>query len=168
MTMDASPLSMPLYSPFLPLKRGGVSTHTMAHVAAAALTIILDLARSLDDAMNAGTTNNSVELQQHLEEMKTVATMCSEVLQLASHEANNDNGGERGTDSTTSNHFLAQNLLVGTIPRISPHRTIHTSCTSTIGLFRHSASEARQCITASLFSTMSFGYVSGIYSTRIM
>ena len=121
-TMDACPqLSMPLYSPFLPLKRGGASTHTMAHVAAAALTIILDMARSLDDAMNTGTTNNSVvELQQHLEEMKAVATMCSEVLQLASHEANNDNGGERGTDSTTSNHILAQNLLVGTIPRLSP------------------------------------------------
>jgi len=124
-TLDPSRyLAMPpLYSPFQPMKRSEYSsTPSMAHVAAAALAIVLDLARSVDVGLKAGTTNERVQLQQHVaEEMKAVASSCASVLQLATQEANNDSSSNsnNGTD-TTSNHMLAQQHLLDAIPRLSP------------------------------------------------
>ncbi len=106
----------PLYTSFQPVKRSDYScTPTMAHVSAAALAIMLDLARSLDMAMKAGTENNAVDLHNRVaKEIKEVTSLFASVLELATYDATNG-GGEKSDNHTT----LAQQHLLDAIPRIS-------------------------------------------------
>ena len=111
----------PLYTPFQPVKRSEYSAKpSMAHVAAASLAIVLDVARSLDVAMKevGETTNNeySVNLKQSItNEMKVVASSCASVLELAARESTNDD------DDAISlrYHQVAEQYLLGAIPRLS-------------------------------------------------
>ncbi|KAL7540119.1 hypothetical protein ACHAXR_009872 [Thalassiosira sp. AJA248-18] len=120
-TLDPSRyLAMPpLYSPFQPVKRSGYSSSpSMAHVAAATLAIVLDVARTVDVSMNAGTTNDSVDVQQQhvVKEMKAMASSCASVLHLAADEARNDSENNNNDENTK----LAQQHLLDAIPRLSP------------------------------------------------
>lgn len=110
----------PLYTPFQPIK-GSEYRPSMSHYAAAALTIILDVARSLDmyaEAEAEGTTSDSnaaVSLKQSVtNEMKVVATSCASVLELAARESKSDNDATEGNDTK-----LAQQYLLGAIPRLA-------------------------------------------------
>jgi hypothetical protein len=106
----------PLYTSFHPVKRSDYScTPTMAHVAAAALAIMLDLARSLDTTMIAGTENNAVDLHNHVAmEIKEVTSLFASVLELATYDATNV-GGEKSDNHTT----FAQQHVLDAIPRLS-------------------------------------------------
>ncbi|KAL3821641.1 hypothetical protein ACHAXA_006061 [Cyclostephanos tholiformis] len=116
-TMDPSIFmtTPPLYVPFQPAKRLDYScAPTMAHVAAAALAIVLDIARSLDSVTSVGTENN-VDLHDLVKvEMKEVASLFTSVLKLATYEATNVGG-----DKDDNNAKLAQRHLLDAIPRIS-------------------------------------------------
>ncbi|KAL7444533.1 hypothetical protein ACHAXH_008392 [Discostella pseudostelligera] len=126
----------PLYAPFRPAKRSDYSSPLlppMAHVAAAALAILLDVARSIDvDGLGVGTSNVDVDStkQQQQEQtmmldMKEVASSCASVLVLAAHEAKTERNEER--------IVLAQQHLVDAISRLtsisSPHTTTSSSGT---------------------------------------
>lgn len=107
----------PLYTAFQPVKRSEYSSApSMAHVAAAAIAVVLDAARSLD-AATKGTTGDNLGLHQNLEtEMKAVASSCASVLKLAAEEAKK--GGD--DESSGENTKLAQQHLLEAIPRLSP------------------------------------------------
>ncbi|KAL3776105.1 hypothetical protein ACHAW5_002757 [Stephanodiscus triporus] len=106
----------PLYTPFLPVKRSEYTrAPTMAHVAAAALAIMLDLARTLDAVANAGRENNAVDIHNHVaKEIKDVTSLFTSVLELATCVAKNV-GGDDGADYAK----LAQRHLLDAIPRLS-------------------------------------------------
>ena len=106
----------PLYTSFQPVKRSDYScTPTMAHLAAAALAIMLDVARSIDMAMKTGTENDAVDLHNRVaKEIKEVSSLFASVLELATYDATNG-GGEKSNDHTT----LAQQHLLDAIPRLS-------------------------------------------------
>ena len=120
-TMDATQLlALPqLYTEFIPMKRTGYSVPpSMAHVAAAALAILLDAARSVDAAAGSASSvaasggNSSVE--QLTGEMKHVAALCASVLHLAATtQQQNEVVDEEAT-------MQAQQHLLNAIPRLSP------------------------------------------------
>lgn len=89
-TMDQQLSLPPLYSPLHQPKRSSESCPgpSMAHYACATLSILLDVARTLD--------NNKTQIIESalLEDMKVVASSCASVLQLAAEEANESNSGE--------------------------------------------------------------------------
>ena len=95
---------------------------SMAHVAGALLSIVLDAARSLD-----ATSSNNAERESGsddvVKEMKVVASLCASVLHLAVDEATNngsDDNADDGIDSPVSpTHTLAQQHLLDAIPRLS-------------------------------------------------
>jgi hypothetical protein len=117
-TMDPSMyLAMPpLYTTFQPVKRSEYTcAPTMAHVAAAALAIMLDMARSLDVVAKAGRENNTVDLHNHVaKEIKEVTSLFTSVLELATSVAKNAGG-----DENADNAKLAQQYLLDAIPRLS-------------------------------------------------
>lgn len=106
----------PLYTSFQPVKRSDYScAPTMAHVAAAALAIMLDVARSIDMAMKMGTENDAVDLHNRVaKEIKEVSSLFASALELATCDAANGDG-EKSDNHTT----LAQQHLLDAIPRLS-------------------------------------------------
>jgi len=117
-TLDLSRhLAMPpLYTPFQPLKRSEfLSSPSMAHVAAAALAIVLDVARSVDLGTKAGINNRHVDIQKHVtNEMGSVASACASVLELAALAAKD------GVENSNGNTELAQqHHLLDAVPRLS-------------------------------------------------
>ncbi len=117
-TMDPSMyMAMtPLYAPFQPAKRLNYScAPTMAHVSAAALAIVLDIARSLDTPVNLGSESDVVDLHDLVKtEMKEVSSLFASVLELATYDAKN-----AGEDKDDNNAKLAQRHLLDAIPRLS-------------------------------------------------
>jgi hypothetical protein len=109
----------PLYAPFRPAKRSDYNSSLppMAHVAAAALAILLDVARLIDSVgFGVEKTNLDAKLQQEqqrmiMDTMKEVASSCASVLVLATHEAKSERNEERIA--------LAQRHLLDSIPRLS-------------------------------------------------
>ena len=111
----------PLYAPFRPAKRSDYSTHLvppMAHVAAATLAILLDVARLVDVfGLGLGTSIDvDATKQQQLQNnmilgMKEVASSCASVLVLATHNAKTEKNEERTN--------LAQRHILDSIPRLS-------------------------------------------------
>eukprot|EP00571_Detonula_confervacea_P007891 CAMPEP_0172331030 /NCGR_PEP_ID=MMETSP1058-20130122/61717_1 /TAXON_ID=83371 /ORGANISM="Detonula confervacea, Strain CCMP 353" /LENGTH=483 /DNA_ID=CAMNT_0013048279 /DNA_START=29 /DNA_END=1481 /DNA_ORIENTATION=+ len=112
----------PLYTPFQPVKRSEYSpAPSMAHVAAAALAIVLDVARSMDESMKVGVIVANIketeDLQTHVaNELRAVASSCALVLELATQEAKHDDGGDNNAENTK----LAQQHILDAIPRLSP------------------------------------------------
>ena len=106
----------PLYAPFHPVKRSEfISSPSMAHVAAAALTIILDVARTVDAATKTGANKGYADVHTHvLNDMKSVASSCATVLELAALEAKSGND-----EISTDNSKIAQTHLLDAIPRLS-------------------------------------------------
>ncbi len=108
----------PLYASFRPAKRSDYSTHLppMAHVAAAALAILLDVARLVDVFGLGVGTSIDIDATKQLQHnmilgMKEVASSCASVLVLATHEANAERNEERID--------LAQRYILDSIPRLS-------------------------------------------------
>lgn len=109
----------PLYTPSQPMKRSEYSAApSMAHVAAAALAIVLDVARSVDAATEVQRSKEDKQiaaLRLHVrKELEEIASSCASVLQLASQVANDD------CMDTSSHQIQAQQQLVNVIPRLSP------------------------------------------------
>lgn len=109
----------PLYTPFSPVKRSEYSPEpSMAHVAAAALAILLDAARSVDAAPRAGSSaggrDGAPPRTRLADEMGAVASSCASVLELAAREAGRDDadGGARAE--------RAGRRILDAVPRLSP------------------------------------------------
>lgn len=106
----------PLYAPFRPVKRRDYScAPTMAHVAAAALAILLDIARSLDARGSMGSESDTAYLHDLvMTEMRGATSLFASVLDLATHNARS-----AVEDKDGNNAKLAQRHLVDAIPRLS-------------------------------------------------
>lgn len=112
----------PLYAPFRPAKRSDYSSSLppMAHVAAAALAVLLDMARWMDlvglEGVRTGADLDDATEQQQRQRMaldiQEVASSCASVLVLATHEAKTEKNDERIID-------LAHRQLLDAIPRLS-------------------------------------------------
>ena len=119
-TMEQNFMSLPpLYSPLQPPKRSeSFPAPSMAHYAAASLSILLDTARVLDES----TTQQAID-PTLLEDINAVASSCAAVLQLAAEEANETNNNvETGDVHATA----AQEHLLNAIYRLSA--VIDQSC----------------------------------------
>lgn len=121
----------PLYAPFRPAKRTDYSSSLlppMAHVAAAALAILLDVARSIDVVgSGVGTSNVDTTKQQHKQQtmmldMKEVASSCASVLVLATHEAKAERHEEH-IDIAQQHLVDAISRLTSILEQSSPHTT---------------------------------------------
>jgi hypothetical protein len=110
-TMDQQLSLPPLYSPLQPPKRSeSFPGPSMAHYAAATLSILLDLARALDENNTQQTMDTTL-----LDDMISVASASAAVLELAAKEANENNITVQEGDSYTT----AQQHLLNAIPRLS-------------------------------------------------
>ena len=110
-TMDQKLSLPPLYTPLQPPKRSeSLPGPTMAHYAAAILSILIDIGRVLD----ARNTQQPIDMTL-IEDMKDVATASASILKLAAHEANECNTRIEQGES----HTIAQQHLLGAIPRLS-------------------------------------------------
>lgn len=110
-TLDQQMSLPPLYSPLQPPKRSeSFPGPSMAHYAAAMLSILLDVARTLDE----NSTQQSVDTIL-LKDMKAVASASSSVLQLAAKEAN----GSNSVQEEGGSYATAQQHLLSAIPRLS-------------------------------------------------
>lgn len=118
----------PLYSAFRPARKSQhASAPSMAHVAAAALSIALDAARSFDLALEEETTREGdAKLRRRVvEEMDAVASSCASVLKLAAGVANSDrDGGSNHVNDDEDGIFdrtqAAREHLLNAIPRLAP------------------------------------------------
>ena len=114
-SLDLSSLAMPpLHTPFQPVRRSEYyysSMPPMTHVAAAALVIILDVARSL-----AGKESDSVDYFRVMKEIQEVTSSFTAVLELATCVATDIGESEMNNSSHT---MLAQRHLLNAIPRMS-------------------------------------------------
>ena len=112
-SLELSTLAMPpLYTPFQPVRRSEYSSMPpMTHVAAAALVIILDVARML-----AGKESDSVHYFRVMKEIQEVTSSFTAVLELATC-VNMDIGENEQNDSNRT--MLAQHHLLNAIPRLS-------------------------------------------------
>lgn len=110
-TMDKQLSLPPLYSPPQPPKRSeSFPGPSMAQYAAAMLTILIDVARSVDE----NNTQQSIDAYL-LEDIKAVAFLSASVLQLAAKEANESNATVQEGDSYAN----AQQHLFSAIPRLA-------------------------------------------------
>ena len=110
-TMDQQLSLPPLYYPLQPPKRSeSLPGPSMAHYAAAMLSILIDVARALDES----TTQQPIDTVL-LEDMKAVASASASVLKLAAKEANESNSTVQEGDS----YATAQQHLLSAIPRLS-------------------------------------------------
>lgn len=102
-SLELSTLALPqLYTPFQPVRRSECSSMPpMTHVAAAALVIILDVARTL-----AGKESDIVHYFRVMKEIQEVTTSFTAVLELA-------------TCVNIESTMLAQHHLLNAIPRLS-------------------------------------------------
>lgn len=109
-SLELSTLAMPpLYTPFQPVRRSEYSSMPpMTHVAAAALVIILDVARAL-----AGKEIDSVDYFRVMKEIQEVTSSFTAVLELATCDSTEN---EQNDSNRT---MLAQRHLLNAIPRLS-------------------------------------------------
>ncbi|KAL7491451.1 hypothetical protein ACHAWT_000870 [Skeletonema menzelii] len=124
-TIDKQLSLPPLYSPLQPPKRSeSFPRPSMAHYAAAMLSILLDVARILDEHSIQQTIDTAL-----LKDVKSVASASSLVLQLAAKEANESNAVQDGDSYAT-----AQQHLISAIPRLSAvvDQTCHLTQGSTV------------------------------------
>lgn len=117
-TLDPSPQLAfpPLYSAPRSIRQMNVAAvPSMAQFAAASLAIVLDVARSID---TAGETTKQTELEESVvNEMKTIASLCVSVLNLAS-EVSQIN--DESSDEASTKQDLAQQQILEAIVRLSP------------------------------------------------
>jgi hypothetical protein len=110
-TIDQQLSLPPLYSPLQPPKRSeSFPGPSMAHYAAAMLSILLDAARVLDE----NNTQQPIDTNL-LEDMKAVASAAASVLKLAAKEAKESNSTVQEGDS----YVTAQQHLLIAMPRLS-------------------------------------------------
>ncbi len=110
-TMDKQLSLPPLYTPLQPPKRSeSFPGPSMAQYAAAMLSILIDVARALDE----NNTQQSIDTAL-LEDIKAAALSSASVLQLAAKEANESNATVQEGDS----YATAQQHLLSAITRLS-------------------------------------------------
>jgi len=109
-SLELSTLAMPpLYTPFQPVRRSEYSSMPpMTHVAAAALVIILDVARTL-----AGKESDNVDYFRVMKVIQEVTSSFTAVLELATCDSTEN---EQNDSNRT---MLAQRHLLNAIPRLS-------------------------------------------------